>query len=81
MFIEYTAQGTNDGPYFGIPATGKPAQVRLGELVRFDADGLMTDFSLYYDSLTLLMQLGLVHAPEPSTVSSASWGQLKAKFR
>jgi steroid delta-isomerase-like uncharacterized protein len=78
VLVEYVATGTHDGPYFGIPATGMPVQIRVGELVRFNDDGLMTNFSLYYDTLTLLMQLGLVEPP--TSILPTTWGQVKSLF-
>jgi len=81
VFLEQVYQGTNDGPFFG-PATGKyAAGVRCGFLERYDSDGLLTEFRDYYDNLGLMMQLGLVPAPEPSTVSPSSWGEIKSRFR
>ena len=81
VFIDIVFTGTNDGPYFGIPATGRPFEVRAGQVSRFDAEGLLTYQHTYFDNLTLFIQLGLVPAPEPSSVSPASWGEIKAKFR
>jgi steroid delta-isomerase-like uncharacterized protein len=57
--------GTHDGPFMGIPATGRTCTLRSAGLLRFDADGLVTDFSLYYDNLTMLAQLGLFPPPDP----------------
>ena len=81
LVIDIVFSGTNDGPYFGIPATGRPFEVRAGQVSRFDADGLLTYQHTYFDNLTLFAQLGLIPPPEPSTVSPASWGEIKAKFR
>ena len=78
---EVVYRGTNDGPYFGIPATGRPAEFRAAIVNRFDADGLVIYEHAYFDNLGVMTQLGLIPPPEPSTVSPASWGQIKAKFR
>jgi len=57
--------GTHDGPFMGILATGRTCTLRGAGLLRFDADGLVTNFSLYYDNLTMLAQLGLFPPPDP----------------
>jgi len=41
----------------GFPATGRTCTLRGAGLLRFDADGLVTNFSLYYDNLTVVQQL------------------------
>jgi hypothetical protein len=41
----------------GIPATGRTFTLRGAGLLRFDADGLVTNFSLYYDMLNVMQQL------------------------
>jgi steroid delta-isomerase-like uncharacterized protein len=79
VVLETVFSGTNDGPFFGIPATGRSAAVKCGFVVQSDADGLLTQVRDYYDSFSLLVQLGL--AEPPSSVSTASWGQIKAKFQ
>ena len=53
--------GTHDGPYLGIPASGnEDGIVRSGSLMKFDADGLLTDFRYYYDEMTNLRNIGAV---------------------
>ena len=81
VLTETVWRGTNDGPYFGIPASGRPSTTRSASLMRFDADGLMTDIRFYYDNLTVLTNIGVFPPPEPTAVSPASWGQIKARFR
>jgi len=57
VVTEIVSTGTHDGPYFGIPATGRSIMVRAGVLRRFDADGLLTNLHCYYDNMTILQQL------------------------
>jgi len=57
VVTETVSTGTHDGPYLGIPATGRSIMVRAGVLRRFDADGLLTNLHLYYDNMTVLQQL------------------------
>jgi len=67
VLVEVVFKGTNDGPYFGVPATGNSAEVRGAWLARFDTDGLMTYLHVYWDELTTLTQLGLFPPPEVPT--------------
>ena len=63
VLTEAIGTGTNTGPYFGLPATELPSEVRIAWLHRFNAEGLSTDFYVYFDSLIQLVQLGLAPAP------------------
>ena len=57
---EIMYQGVNDGPYFGIPTTGRVFNVRGVALYQFDEDGLITNFETYRDEVTLLTQMGVI---------------------
>ena len=57
---EIMYKGVNDGPYFGIPTTGRVFNVRGVALYRFDEDGLITNFEMYRDEVTLLTQMGVI---------------------
>jgi steroid delta-isomerase-like uncharacterized protein len=57
--IELTLTGTHDGPYRGIPPTGRRLELRITAHFSFDADGRITQETAYYDSLTFMRQLGL----------------------
>ena len=57
---EVVFQGTHDGPYFGIPATGRPWATRGAVLSRVDASGLTTHMRVYWDEMTNLVQWGLM---------------------
>jgi len=61
--IELTLTGTHDGPYRGIPATGRKLELRISAHFAFDADGRITRETAYYDSLTFMRQLGLPQRP------------------
>jgi steroid delta-isomerase-like uncharacterized protein len=63
--VEVVFTGTHNGPFMGIPATGRPTVLRGGSVRHFDADGLLTDFSLYYDTLTLMAQITAVTPIDP----------------
>jgi steroid delta-isomerase-like uncharacterized protein len=61
----FTVSGTHDGPLGPFPATGQPFTLALCELWHFDPDGRVVGGDLYYDQVSLLMQLGLL--PQPSS--------------
>jgi steroid delta-isomerase-like uncharacterized protein len=65
VVTELLIKGTNDGPYMGMPATRRSITLRGVSLQRYNADGLITDLSSYYDNLTMLAQLGLFPPPDP----------------
>jgi len=81
VLTECVWNGTNDGPYFGLPATGRSVKGLRGvTLARYD-NGLITNLHIYFDNLTLLTQLGIVQPSEAPAVSSSSWGKVKGMFR
>jgi len=53
--------GTNTGPLGPFPASGRAVSMPFAIVMRFDGEGSVTDYAVYYDQLTLLSQLG--HAP------------------
>jgi steroid delta-isomerase-like uncharacterized protein len=60
----FTAEGTQDGPLGPVPASGRRFALPLCEMWHFDPDGRVVGGDLYYDQLTLLVQLGVM--PQPS---------------
>jgi steroid delta-isomerase-like uncharacterized protein len=69
-FAEVVARGTHTGPletHAGdIPPTGRGIEVQFCVVVRA-RDGLLVDGREYYDSATLLSQLGLLADPEAAS--------------
>jgi hypothetical protein len=65
ILLEYTGQGTNTCtlhlPMGDIPATGCRAEIRLCDVAQI-RNGKLVSYRSYYDSITLLQQLGLVPA-------------------
>jgi len=61
----FTVAGIHDGPLGPLPATGKEFTLPLCEMWHFDSTGRVTGGDLYYDQVSLLMQLGLM--PQPSS--------------
>lgn len=58
VIARFTADGTNDGPFAGLPATGRRATFPFCEVVRFDRNGKMAAGHAYYDQYTIFVQLG-----------------------
>jgi steroid delta-isomerase-like uncharacterized protein len=63
----FTVVGTHDGPLGQFPATGKQFALQLCEMWHFDTSGQVVGGDLYYDQLSLLMQLGLM--PQPAAAA------------
>jgi hypothetical protein len=59
----FTAVGTQDGPLGPFPVTGKEFALALCEMWHFDSSGAVVGGDLYYDQVSLLMQLGLMPQP------------------
>jgi steroid delta-isomerase-like uncharacterized protein len=58
VVAEFRGKGTNDGPMGPLPATGKQLDCAFCEVFRFNAKGQIVSTAIYYDQLTILMQLG-----------------------
>jgi steroid delta-isomerase-like uncharacterized protein len=58
-------EGTHQGPFQGLPATGQRVTVRGMNLMRFEG-GQIAELWGYLDTLGLMQQLGAIPAPEPA---------------
>ncbi len=56
-------EGTNDGEFMGMPATGRHVSVPIADVVRFGADGLAAEHWGATDTGLMMQQLGVVPAP------------------
>lgn len=63
--VLHTHHATHTGSFLGLPATGKSVVVNGLELFRF-ADGRIAEFWRKDDDASLLMQLGMLPAPQPA---------------
>jgi steroid delta-isomerase-like uncharacterized protein len=61
--LRFTGTGTNDGPLGPLPATGRKVSMRFCEIREYGADGMVVRAELFYDQVTMLVQLG--HMPPP----------------
>ena len=59
--LRFTGAGTNDGPLGPLPPTGRKVSMRFCEIREYDADGKAVRGELFYDQVTMLVQLG--HMP------------------
>jgi hypothetical protein len=59
----FTVTGSHDGPLGPFPATGKEFALPLCEMWHFGPGGRVVGGDLYYDQVSLLMQLGLMPQP------------------
>ena len=59
----FSLRGTHSGILFGIPATGKPVEVGVMVIARFDAAGKWIEDWNSWDQLGMLQQLGVIPTP------------------
>jgi steroid delta-isomerase-like uncharacterized protein len=59
----FTGRGKNDGQFGPLPATGKSMVNAFCEMMTFNKAGKITSGRIYYDQLSILIQLG--HVPPP----------------
>jgi steroid delta-isomerase-like uncharacterized protein len=60
VIVEFDLTGTHDGPYKGLPPTGRSFRCRMTALFLFEQDRLVCE-RVYFDSATILRQLGIAH--------------------
>lgn len=68
VIAQFTAEGTNSGPFGPFSATGRRMSLPFCEICQFDANGRVTGGAIYYDQFTLLTQLG--HAGQAAAAST-----------
>ena len=62
VIVEFDLLGTHDGPFRGLPPTGRSFSCRMVALFLFDGDRLRCE-RVYFDSATIMRQLGIAHDP------------------
>ena len=60
VIARFIVEGTNDGPFGPLKATGKRISLPFCEISQFDKQGRIVSGGCYYDQYTLLTQLGHV---------------------
>jgi steroid delta-isomerase-like uncharacterized protein len=66
VLMEAIARGTHFGPYRGLPPTGRKMEQQFLAIFVFEDDALVCE-RVYYDTATVLQQLGI--AREPTSVT------------
>lgn len=69
ILFEHVVCATHDGTFMGVLASGYPVEIRAVWLTHYDADGLVTEMSIYYDNLTLINQM----TTEPEYSPAGTW--------
>jgi steroid delta-isomerase-like uncharacterized protein len=59
---QFVGRGVNDGPLGDLPPTGKELDLPCCEVIRWQ-DGKAQEGSFYYDSTTIMVQMGHIEAP------------------
>jgi steroid delta-isomerase-like uncharacterized protein len=92
VIAEFDLLGTHLGSYRGLPATGRSFRCRMVAVFEFEGDGIVCERA-YFDSATILRQLGIAHDPlsltgrlatvanHPVTIGRAALRQLRGKLR
>jgi steroid delta-isomerase-like uncharacterized protein len=62
VFAEAMLYGTHDGPFRGLPPTGRKFEMRFCAMFVFEEDRLVCE-RVYFDAGTVLRQLGIAHDP------------------
>ena len=66
VLMEAIARGTHTGPLRGLPPTGRSFEQPFLAIFVFEGDGLICE-RVYYDTTTLLQQLGVAREPDSLT--------------
>ncbi len=62
VIVEANLYGTHEGSFRGLPATGRSFEMRFCAVFVFEEDRLVCE-RVYFDSNTVLRQLGIAHDP------------------
>lgn len=62
VIVEFDLKGTHDGPFRGLPATGRAFTCRTLAIFVFEGERIVCE-RVYFDSATILRQLGIAHDP------------------
>jgi steroid delta-isomerase-like uncharacterized protein len=62
VIVEAMLYGTHDGPFRGLPPTGRKFEMQFCALFLFEEDRLVCE-RVYFDAATILRQLGIAHDP------------------
>jgi len=63
VLVEAMLYGTHDGPFRGLPPTGRSFEVQFVAIFVFEEDRLVCE-RVYFDRGTVMRQLGVAHDPD-----------------
>lgn len=63
VVAHFTEIGMNDGEFGPMPRTGRRISVPTCEIIEFNEEGRIIRGSVYYDQVTILVQLGHMEVP------------------
>jgi steroid delta-isomerase-like uncharacterized protein len=63
VIVEADLRGTHEGPFRGLPATGRKFEMRFLAIFVFEGDTDLICERVYFDTNTVLRQLGIAHDP------------------
>jgi steroid delta-isomerase-like uncharacterized protein len=63
VFVEAMLYGTHLGSFRGLPPTGRQFEMRFCAMFIFEGDAELVCERVYFDSATILRQLGIAHDP------------------
>ncbi len=66
VWARLTARGTHRGPFMGLPPTGRPIEIDVIDICRFEGGQLVEHWGVP-DRFGMLEQLGLLPGPRPTT--------------
>jgi steroid delta-isomerase-like uncharacterized protein len=69
VIVEFILKGTHLGSFRGLPPTNRSFECQMTAFFVFENDGLVNE-RVYFDSATILRQLGIAHDP------LSLWGRL-----
>lgn len=64
VVLECTISGTHQGPWRGLPPTGRRLSFPVCAVYTFDDDDRLQGERIYYDRCAVLRQLGVLHEPD-----------------
>ena len=62
---------THDGPFAGVPATGKPVQLSGIEIIKFNDDGKIVEHWIQVNAMEIMQQIGVIPGDPPGP-----WGSV-----
>lgn len=75
VMVEFTITGTHDGPFRGVPPTGRDVEIRGVEKFRV-ADDRVREIRVFYDTREIPEQLGLTFPTVVGQLPKLAWRKI-----